>query len=217
MNAKDVYRLFGTLSLGQFLFKCLIWLAQRLAYVKIMRLVTLELADLDPVFLAEVPGFTGRYLDREACRKLAADPIYEMPDSFVDQAFASGDTCHGFLQEGVLASYSWYSNTPQPLDGRLALHYSGAYIYGYKAFTRPEFRGKRLFVFSVMAVLKDYTERGYKGAIAMVETQNFNVRRALDRLGYKTFGTIFIVRLFGRYFIHATKGCDKHSCTMTVT
>lgn len=61
-----------------------------------------------------------------------------------------------------------------------------------------------------------YEERGYKGMISIVELQNYNSRRSDDRLGFTTFGTIFVIRLFGRYFIRASKGCEKHSCTMTV-
>jgi hypothetical protein len=216
MTAKEIYRFFVTLTPGQFLLKSLIVLVKRFAYVKIMRIMTLELGHANPLFLGEAPGFTSGYLDREDCRKLAADPIYQMPDSFVDQAFAAGDTCYGFLRNGVLAGYGWHSNTPPPHDDRLMLHYSGVYLYGYKAFTLPEFRGQQLFAYGTMAVLKDHVERGYTGIIGMVEAQNYNSLRSLDRMGFKTFGTIFVVRLFGRYFIRATKGCAKHSCTITV-
>ena len=85
MDAKEVYRYFVTLTLGQFLFKCLIWTAQRLTYVKIFRITMLRLADADPAYLAEVSGFAGRYLDHESCRKLASDPTYDLPESSLDR------------------------------------------------------------------------------------------------------------------------------------
>ena len=78
MEAKEVYRFFVTLSLGQFLYKCLVWTAQQLTYLKIFRVVTHQPADIDPAYLAEVPGFVGQSLDRESCRKLANDPNYHL-------------------------------------------------------------------------------------------------------------------------------------------
>lgn len=216
MDAKEVYRFFVTLSPGQFLFKCLIWTAQRLTYFKIFRIVILRLTDIDPAFLAEVPGFAGQFLDRESCRKLATDPIYDLPDPFLDQAFADGQKCYAFLRDDVLASYGWYSAGSCILDGRLRFHYDNAYIYMHRGFTLPRFRGQRLHSFGMAAALKDYAEHGYKGIISVVEAQNYNSLRSVNRLGYTTFGTIFVIRLFDRYFVRASKGCAKHSCTMTV-
>ncbi len=123
MDAKDIYRFFVTLTLGQFLFKCLIWAAQRLTYFKIFRIMTVHLADVDPANLAEVPGFAYRLLDHEACRKLAHDPIYDLPESYVDRALANGDKCYGFMQDGVVASYGWYSDKPSAIGERLLFHY----------------------------------------------------------------------------------------------
>ena len=216
MDAKEVYRYFVTLTLGQFLFKCLIWTAQRLTYFKIFRITMLRLADADPAYLAEVPGYAGGYLDRESCKKLAKDPTYDLPESFVDRALANGDKCYAIMQDGVVASYGWYSDKPGMISDRFQFHYDNAYIYRYGGFTLPSFRGRRLHAFNHAAGLKDYEERGYKGMISIVEAQNYNSRRSDDRLGFTTFGTIFVIRLFGRYFIHSSKGCEKHSCTMTV-
>jgi hypothetical protein len=216
MDAKDVYRFFVTLSLGQFLFKCLIWTAQRLAYFKIFRILTLHLADANPAYLADVPGFAYRLLDRESCRKLANDPIYDLPESFLDRALANGDECYAFMQEDVVASYGWYSDKPGIISDQLQFYYDDAYVYGGRGLVLPKYRGRRLHAFGEAAALRNYQERGYKGIIVMVEAQNYNSLRSLYRLGYTTFGTIFVIRLFGRFFIRASKGCAKHSCTMTV-
>ena len=59
-------------------------------------------------------------------------------------------------------------------------------------------------------------KRGYKGLIGIVEAQNYNAVRSNLRDGYKIFGTIVVVRLFGRYLIRASKGCATHSCSMSV-
>ena len=216
MDAKEIYRFFVTLTLGQFLFKCLIWTAQRLTYFKVFRIITLRLTDVDPAYLAEVPGFAGRYLDHESCRKLANDPIYDLPETFLDQALAIGDRCYAFMQDDVLASYGWYSDGPCMIGDQLQFHYDNTYIYMHRGFTLPKFRGRRLHAFGMAAALKDYEDRGYKGIIGIVEAQNYNSLRSAYRLGYTAFGTIFVIGLFGRYFIRASKGCEKHLCTMTV-
>ncbi len=216
MNAKDVYQHFVTLTLGQFLFKCLIWAAQRLTYFRIFRVGTLLLADMDPAYLAEVPGLAGQFLDRESCRKLANDPNYRLRQTFLDQALANGDKCYAFMQDGVVAGYDWFSDKPGTIGDQLQFHYDNAYIYGSWGFTLPEFRGRRLFSFGLAAALKDHEKRGYKGMIGFLEAQNYNSWRSVYRAGYRTFGTIIVVKLLGRYYIRASKGCEKHSCTMTV-
>ena len=216
MLAKKVYRSFINLTLGQFLFKCLISAARRLIYFRIFRIIILHLADVDPAYLAEIPGFAGRYLDRESIRKLADNPIYNLPDSFLDQAFGNGDKCYAFMQDNVLASYGWYSDKPHMINDQLQFHYDNTYIYMHRGFTLPKFRGQRLHAFGLAAALKDHQKRGYKGILSIVEAQNYNSLRSVYRLHFKTFGTIFVIRLFGRYFIRASKGCEKHSCTITV-
>jgi len=216
-NAKEVYRFFVTLSLGQFLFKCLMWTVQRLTYFKIFRIMALHLEDVNPTYLGDPPGFTGRYLDRESCRKLANDPNYDLRETFLDRALKNGDKCYAFMRDDVIASCGWYSDKPGLISDRFHFHYDNAYIYKTGGFTLPRFRGQRLHGFNMVAGLKDYTERGCKGLICIVEAQNYNALRSDYRVGWTIFGTIFVVRLFGRYFIRATKGCDKHSCTMTLT
>jgi hypothetical protein len=216
MDLKDVYRFFVTLSLGQFLFKCLVWTAQRLTYFKIFRIMSLYLADVDPAYLAEVPGFAGRFLDRESIGKFANDPIYDLPQSFLDQALANGDECYAFMQGDVLASYGWYSDKPSMIGDQLQFHFDNTYIYRQRAFTLPKFRGRRLHAFGMAAGARDYEERGYKGMVSLVEGQNYNALRSIYRVGFRIFGTIYVIKLFGRYFIRASKGCEKHSCTMTV-
>lgn len=216
MNAKEVYRFFITLTVGQFLFKCLIWTIQRLIYFKIFRIMSLPLADADPAYLGEAPGFDGLFLDAKSCRRLADNPIYNLSKTFLDQALANGDKCYAYFQDDAIASYNWFSDKPGIIVDRFKFHYDNAFFYGHTGLTLPKYRGRRLYAFGLAAGLKDYGTRGYRGLIGIVEAQNYNAVRSNFRTGYKSFGTIFIIRLFGRYIIHASKGCKKHSCSMTV-
>jgi hypothetical protein len=216
MDAKEVYRFFVTLSLGQFLFKCLIWTAQQIIYFKVFRIMIHYLADIDPAYLAEVPGFTYRILDRETCNKLADDPSYDLRKTFLDRALSNGDKCYAFMQDDVVASFGWNSDKPAMIDDRFQFCYDNAYIYRTGGFTLPRFRGLRLHGFGLVAGLKIYHDRGYKGQISIVEAQNYNALRSDDRIGRTIIGTIYVIKLFGKYFIRASKGCAKYSCTMTV-
>jgi hypothetical protein len=216
MDVREVYRFFVTLTPGQFLLKCLIWVVQRVIFFKIFRIINLPLADVDPVYLDEAPGFDGRFLDRESCRKLSIDPIYDLSKTFLDRSLGNDDKCYALIQNDVVASYSWFSDKPGIIVDRLQFHYDKSYFYGTWGFTLPRFRGRHLYAFGVAAGLKDYGERGYRGLIGIVEAQNYNAVRSNFRVGYTAFGTIFVIRLFGRYFIRASKGCEKHSCSMTV-
>jgi hypothetical protein len=40
-----------------------------------------------------------------------------------------------------------------------------------------------------------------------VESTNFDSLKSCDRMGYRVFGSIYVVSLFGRHFSFASSGC----------
>ena len=152
MDARNIRRYLVTLTPGQFAAKCLIRLAQRFVYLRILRVMKLELPDIDPGFLAEPENFESGYLDREACENFTGVPANRLSQSFVDGAIDRGDTCYAFVREGVLASYGWYSDKPCPIDNRFEFHYDNEYTYMYNGFTPPRYRGHRLHAFGMADV-----------------------------------------------------------------
>ncbi|HYI85673.1 MAG TPA: hypothetical protein VEX61_01125, partial [Burkholderiales bacterium] len=49
---------------------------------------------------------------------------------------------------------------------------------------------------------------GYRGIVSYVESTNFDSLKSCLRMGYGVFGSVYVVRVFGRYFAWASPGCD---------
>ena len=58
--------------------------------------------------------------------------------------------------------------------------------------------------------LQHYLGKGYKGLVSYVESNNFSSLTSVARMGYETFGTIYVSRIFGIYLTHAGAGCRAH-------
>ena len=57
------------------------------------------------------------------------------------------------------------------------------------------------------AALVHFTELNYRGLISYVDGSNVPSLRSTAKLGYRTFGTVLMMRLLGRYFIYHTRRC----------
>lgn len=171
--------------------------------------MTIELPWLDKKYLQIPEGFEGRFLSHDEVKKFANDPDNDLPESFLDYAFGKKDECYALLHNGELAAYGWYSNNPTRISNDLCLHFSNSYIYMYRGFTRKEFRGKRLHAVGMANALNKYAQIGYKGLISYVEANNFRSLKSVFRMGYKKFGNIYVLKLFGYPFVTKTTSCRK--------
>src|SRR6185436_1943653 len=149
----------------------------------------------DPAFL-DCP-YQPMLLTEAQLREYARDPANEISPEFIDEATARGDQCYAICDGGRLAAYGWYafSATPIGLPGVL-LHYSPGYVYMYKGFTRA---------------LQHYLSKGYRGIVSYVESINFDSLKSCFRMGYSVFGTVYVVKAFGRYYGFSTPGCRKYA------
>jgi len=164
----------------------------------------------DPAFL-ECP-YRPLLLDAAALRRFAGDPANEMSQEFIDEATARGDQCYAICDGERLAAYGWYAfgATPIGLPGVL-LHYSPGYVYMYKGFTHHDYRGQRLHAIGMTRALQHYLSAGYKGIVSYVESINFDSLKSCFRMGYSVFGTVYVVKAFGRYYGFSTPGCRKYA------
>ena len=55
--------------------------------------------------------------------------------------------------------------------------------------------------------LEAWHARGYRGIVAYVEANNLSSLKSVYRLGYVTFGRVFILTILGRHFIFNSPGC----------
>jgi GNAT superfamily N-acetyltransferase len=173
---------------------------------KILRGVSVE--EPDPGYL-EVPAtYDARFLPDNALRAFAADAATEMSAAFVEATLAKGDECYAICDGANLAAYGWYATTPTTAGSpELLLHFDADYVYMYKVFTDPRYRGQRLHAVGMTRALDEYRCRGYRGMVSYVESTNFDSLKSCFRMGYKVFGSIYVVKLFGRYFAFSSPGC----------
>ena len=152
-----------------------------------------------------------QFLDGEALRHFARDPQYDMTESFVAEARAKGDECYAILDGDRLASYGWYSHVPTQVADGLVLHFSSDYVYMYKGYTHPKYRGQRLHAIGMTRALQAYLERGFRGLISYVESNNYSSLKSVYRMGYVDIGRVYAARAAGRFWTVHTPGCRAYA------
>ncbi|MDB4995287.1 MAG: Acetyltransferase family, partial [Myxococcaceae bacterium] len=129
----------------------------------------------------------------------------------IRKSLADGDCCYGILDGDTLASYGWYSKRPTMMTDDLRFHFDPDYVYMFKGFTLPAYRGKRLHAIGMARALAAYAELGSKGILSYVESNNFASLRSCRRMGYDDIGTIVISKLGGRHYSFETPRCRDYA------
>lgn len=158
------------------------------------------------------PGFDGRFATREELVAATArlEIANEMSAVFVDWALHRGDECFALFDRGEVASFGWYSTRPTPIEDDLIMHFDPAWVYAYKGYTLPAYRGKRLHSAGKRMALAAFTQRGARGLVSYVESNNFRSLRSTRRVGYRVFGDLYVVRALGRVHAWSTPGCRPY-------
>jgi GNAT superfamily N-acetyltransferase len=180
----------------------------RVVFFKILKGIKVEA--VNPDYLETDQDFQWQFLSKVQLEELADNPDHDIDASFVQAALDKGDECYGAIDGQVLASYGWYSNKPTETSDELTLHFASEYIYMYKGFTHPKYRGKRLHAIGMNRALREYKNQGYKGLISYVEANNFSSLKSAYRMGYQDFGRIVILKTGTRPFIYASPGCREY-------
>jgi hypothetical protein len=165
--------------------------------------------EINPKFLDYPREYGASFVRPDAVATFALNPETGMSERFVRNALAKGDKCYGFTHEGGLSSYGWYATNPTLITPELRLHFSRQYVYMYKGFTHELHRGKRLFPYGMTRVLRHYRAAGYNGLLLYVDANNLGSLKACARMGFRVFGSIYIAKLFGWYFVYETPGCAR--------
>lgn len=172
------------------------WFAARLGE-KLFRLEVADLLWLDgskmPPTISIDPAFTFRFLTAAEIKRYSADPIYELAPDCVRRATSSHHFCFAVLDGQRLASYSWYA--PGAIEAEhnvgVAMSFPANAAYMYKAFTHPDYRGRRLYGAGMALALKALEERGITKLVTTVHTNNFASLASCRRLGYEQIGRIW--------------------------
>jgi len=182
----------------------------RVVMLRIMRGIVIErgAAPGQPV---DDPRYQFGRIDEDTLLTHARKGGYELSESFLRDAFARGDECYGFLNDGEIAAYTWYTSLPTPIElPGLTLLFKDRYVNIYKGFTHPAHRGHRLHSVGMAQALPIHVARGRQGQISYVELTHFAQRHSAMKAGFHYFGTLVITRLFGRYFLWASPGCAPY-------
>jgi hypothetical protein len=187
----------------------------RWGVLKILRGVVVE--QPDPAYLAVPKTYTAAFLPADTLRAFAADPANEMSAGFLDAALGKGDECYAILDGANLAAYGWYATTPTPVGAPgLQLHFRDDYVYMYKGFTDPRYRGQRLHAIGMTRALHEYRRRGLRGIVSYVESTNVDSLKSCFRMGYRAFGSIYLVHLLRRYFAFSSPGCEPFAFRIAI-
>jgi hypothetical protein len=187
---------------------------------KLCKLIVMHVLVLAPAggggrSLAAPEGFTHRLLDEADLRRCSDLAEFEMSREFLEAALAKGDRCHGILQEGRLVSYGWYAGTPTRVTGNLTLSFAPGWLYAYKGFTLPAYRGLRLHDFGLTAAPGLLGVDPLRGVLALVDANNFSSLRCMDRAGYRIRGRIRAARLGGRWQVRLDDRCREFGLALT--
>jgi len=186
----------------------LVRMINRVVFCKILKGIKVE--TVNPDYLETDQGFQWQFLSKAQLEELANNPDHDITAGFLQAALEKGDECYGALDGQVLASYGWYSNKPTETSDELTLHFASEYIYMYKGFTHPKYRGKRLHAIGMNRALQEYRNQGYKGLVSYIESNNFSSLKSAHRMGYQGFGRVVILKIGNHPFIYASPGCREY-------
>lgn len=142
------------------------------------------------------------------------DSSLRLAKNFVDKAKERGDVCVGVFDGDQLVAYRWYALSGfAPCEDNLRVRNSDpCHVYGYKMYTEPGHRGRRLQLSSMIYGDARMIERGFTHATYYVAAHNISSRRGLSRIQDKKFvGIVGNVKLLGHNFVLNVPNLDKYS------
>jgi hypothetical protein len=180
------------------------------------------LARPDPRYLELDTRYEAGFLEASQLRQYAGHADYDLSEAFLRRALGAKDECFAIREGDTLVSYGWYSLGANHFSDELTLHHDPGWVYAYRGFTHPAYRGRRLHANRMTTALVAYRNRGFKGLVTCVERSNSASLRSCARMGYRTFGGIYAVqvgrllgvrrprgRLLSLPLVYCTRGCRQ--------
>ena len=155
--------------------------------------------------------FTARIATKDDLLEAARDPAMGMQASAIEAALERGDMCGAVFDGDRMVAYTWRSFTTAPHADGLWVTFARPYRYGYKALTRPEYRGMHLQDAAVVVTEAACIERGYTHGVSFVESHNYPSITQDNRRGNRLVGWAGYVKLFGRVYPFRTPGAKRHT------
>jgi ribosomal protein S18 acetylase RimI-like enzyme len=193
------------------LFDLLYRQAQRLGGALVLVAVVLLPDAIDDLSLENPRGYAMGFLTAQQIERYAAQLGSTFRPTDCDEALAQGDRCYGILDGDRLISFGWYSSQPTRWDDALTIHFDPRYVYMYKGYTDPAYRGQQLHALGMAQATLAWAKEGFLGLVSVVEANNAASLHSCYRLGYKAFGRVYAARLFGAMRARANRGCRAYA------
>lgn len=191
-------------------------LANRIMYFDCLHTMTLELKDVAEKYLVDAPdGMQIKFLSEAEVREFAKNPAYDLDQAFIDESLANGDQCLAIVDGDKLASYGWYGKGATKVTGEFNLNFTSDWVYMFRGYTNPAYRGKRLHAIGMAHAVKTFTEQGYKGLTSIVASTNAASLKSCERLGYTLTGRIYLAARLNHFFAIHNAGAKASGTWVT--
>jgi len=194
------------------LYDVLLRSTNRLILFRVLRLVTIsKVKRHDPL----PAGYLFKPIMPDDLAKLAQDKAYEINPVLLRESRQAGNSCFGIFDGSRLANYLFIYTTPALMTDDLQITFGRNYAYLCATFTHPDYRGRHMNSIAAAFASGAYLDKGFKKLLAYVDANNFSSLKSLFRVGWVAVDTIYIVRIFGRYFIRSGAGSSAHEFRIT--
>ncbi|NKB98982.1 MAG: hypothetical protein GKR90_10900 [Pseudomonadales bacterium] len=105
----------------------------------------------------------------------------DLSPEFVRTSLARGDRCLAAFIDNKLVSFGWRAYTDTPHVDGVWISFRPGYRYGYKSFTRPEYRGRHIL--DPKYSDKSDVDRGIRYSVGFVASHNFPSKFREKRIG----------------------------------
>lgn len=144
-----------------------------------------------------------RQLERSDLQRYGSQIEYEISPRFLDAIASRDDLCCGAFVGGQLVSYRFFAARPTAIDSYLRFRFPQRWVYAYKAFTHPSWRGRRLHRQLFLGSLREVGRwlhglREPLGFVTLVVSDNVASSSALERLGFAQFKSFSVLRIRSR-------------------
>jgi len=122
---------------------------------------------------------------------------------FLEAIATRDDLCFGAFAGGKLVSYRFFAIRATAIDAHLRFQFPLRWIYAYKAFTHPAWRGKRLHRLLLLRSLPEVARwlqgsREPRGFVTLVLSDNAPSSSAMARVGFSPFDSFSVLRIGSR-------------------
>jgi hypothetical protein len=144
-----------------------------------------------------------RQLPRSELEGYSNAAEYDFSRRFLHGIASRDDVCFGAFAGDKLVSYCFFAVMPTDIDAYLRFHFPQRWIYVYKVFTHPAWRGRRLQQQVFLRALPGMSGwlsglRQPAGFVTLAITDNVPSLSAFARLGFTPFESFRVLRVRSR-------------------